>query len=105
MSRLSQLQQMLIDDPSDPFLHYALAMEHMKLGETEGALRQFTAMNAQFPDHVAAWHQRGRLLADSGETELAREVLQQGISVAQRAGDGHAAGEMQSLLDMLQSGW
>lgn len=105
MSRLSQLQQMLIDEPYDPFLHYALAMEHVKLGETDVALKQFQSMNEQFPDHVAAWHQRGRLLADRNETDLAREVLQQGIAVAQRTGNSHAAGEMQDVLDMLQASW
>jgi Flp pilus assembly protein TadD len=105
MSRLAQLQQMLVDEPFDPFLHYALGMEYVKLGNVTQAVEKFTAMNQQFPDHVAAWHQRGRLLADRGETEMAREVLQQGIAVAQRVGDSHAASEMQGLLDMLQSQW
>ncbi len=105
MSRLAQLQQMLVDEPFDPFLHYALAMEHMKLGETDIALKQFAAMNDQFPDHVAAWHQRGRLLSERNEADAAREALQQGIAAAQRTGDSHAAGEMQGLLDMLQTGW
>lgn len=105
MSRLNQLQQMLVDEPFDPFLHYALGMEHVKLGSVEEALAKFAAMNAQFPDHVAAWHQRGRLLAEKGEADAAREVLQQGIGVAERTGDAHAAGEMQGLLDQLQAGW
>ncbi len=105
MSRLNQIQQMLADEPADPFLHYALGMEHVKLGDTEAALTQFAAMNAEFPNHVAAWHQRGRLLAERGDEALATEVLQQGIAVAHRTGDSHAAGEMQGLLDQLQSGW
>jgi predicted Zn-dependent protease len=105
MSRLAQLQQMLVDEPFDPFLHYALAMEHVKLGETGVALAQLTSMNQQFPDHVAAWQQRGQVLADQGNAEAAREVLQQGIAAAQRVGDAHAASEMQGLLDTLQAEW
>jgi predicted negative regulator of RcsB-dependent stress response len=105
MSRLAQLQQMVVDEPFDPFVHYALAMEHVKLGETEIALQQLAAMNGTFPDYVAAWHQRGRLLVEKGESDAAREVLQRGIAAAQRAGDSHAAGEMQGLLDMLQAEW
>ena len=105
MSRLAQLQQMLIDEPFDPFLHYAVAMEHAKLGEADEALKRFTAMNADFPEHVAAWHQRGRLLAERGDTVAAAEILQQGIGVAQRTGDSHAAGEMQGILDELQAKW
>lgn len=105
MSRLSQLEQMLIDEPFDPFLHYAVGMEYVKLGQTDRALEKFTDMNRQFPDHVAAWHQRGRLLTEQGQSEFAREVLQQGIGVAQRTGDSHATGEMQGLLDQLQAPW
>ena len=101
MSRLSQLQQMLADEPDDLFLNYALGMEHQKLGEAKAALRQFTVMNDRFPEHVAAWHQRGRLLMDLGEVAAARDILEQGISVAQRTGDSHAAGEMQGLLELL----
>jgi len=105
MSRLAQLQQMLVDEPSDSFLHYALGMEQMKLGNAEAALAQFASMNTQFPEHVAAYQQRGQLLAERGEADAAREILQQGISVAHQTGETHAAGEMQGLLDQLQSSW
>ncbi len=105
MSRLAQIQQMLAAEPLDPFLHYALGMEYVKQGDLDQGLAQFTAMNQQFPDHVAAWHQRGRLLVDRDETELARDVLRQGIAVAHRTGDSHAAGEMQGLIDLLPSAW
>ena len=105
MSRLAQLQQMLVDEPFDPFLHYALGMEYVKLGESDQALAQFATMNKQFPDHVPAWHQRGRILADRNESEAAREVLQQGMAAAQRTGESHAASEMQALLDLLQAQW
>ena len=101
MSRLSQLQQMLADEPDDLFLNYALGMEYQKTGDGEAALRQFAAMNERFPDHVAAWHQRGRLLFDQGDHSSAREILQQGISAAARTGDSHAAGEMQGLLELI----
>jgi predicted Zn-dependent protease len=105
MSRLLKLQQLLADDPSDPFLHYAVAMEQVKLGEHDAALEQLTAINRQFPEYVAAWQQHGQLLADRGETDSAREILRQGIAAAQNAGDAHAAGEMQGLIDLLPSGW
>lgn len=104
VSRLSQLQQMLAEEPDDSFLQYALGMEHLKLGDCEAALRQFAAMNERTPDHVAAWHQRGRLLMDRGDVEQAREILQHGVATAQRAGDSHAAGEMQGLIDLLPAG-
>ncbi len=105
MSRLAQLQQMLAEDPNDPFLHYAVAMEHVKLNEPDAALEQLAAINGRFPDYVAAWQQRGQLLTDRGDSDAAREILRQGIAAAQRTGDAHAAGEMQGFLDLLPSGW
>ena len=32
MTRLDQLKVFVLEDPDDPFNHYALAMEHMSTG-------------------------------------------------------------------------
>ena len=101
VSRLAQLQHMLAAEPDDLFLNYALGMEYQKTGDSNAALAQFAAMNHRFPDHVAAWHQRGRLLVDLGDHPAACEILKHGVSVAGRVGDSHAAGEMQGLLDVI----
>jgi hypothetical protein len=43
----------------------------------------------------------GQVLCELGRTEQAREVLTEGIAVAQRARDEHARSELQQALDAL----
>lgn len=100
MSRRDQLQAMLAEDPNDPFLHYALAMEEKSAGDSSAALARLTEIETRFPDLVAAYFQRGQILSAAGEAEAAQEILHRGIAVARRVGDLHAAGEMQGLLDL-----
>ena len=43
----------------------------------------------------------GQVLAEQGKNDEARSELQQGLVAARAEGDGHAVGEMTSLLDSL----
>jgi Flp pilus assembly protein TadD len=100
-SRIARLEQMLADEPNDPELRYALAMEHVSAGDDGQAVRCFRELLERSPDHAPAYHQAGRALDRLGRTDEARETLRQGVAVARRRGDEHAAGEMQGLLDNL----
>ena len=42
MDRIDQITEMLAKDPSDDFLHYALALEYDKKGEIEKAISIIT---------------------------------------------------------------
>jgi tetratricopeptide (TPR) repeat protein len=100
-SRRERLEEMLAEDPNDPFLRYGLAMEHAGAGEDEAAAKCFAELLRIAPDYVPAYLQAGQVLARLGREEEARAVYRAGIGAAQRAGDAHAAGEMQGFLDML----
>ena len=97
-SRKQQLEEMLAEDPNDPFLHYGLAMEHVGQGDDEGAVRCFKELLAVAPDYLPAYLMTGQTFARLGRVDEAREVLQRGTGVAQRQGDQHAAEELQGLL-------
>lgn len=101
MSRRIQIQEMLKEEPDDPFLNYALAQELLKEGLTEEGETQLRAICAQQPDYVPAWFRLGQFLADEQRTDEAVSILQEGIATAKRTGDLHAAGEMTQLLDLL----
>ena len=101
MSRRQKLEEMLAADSKDPFLHYALALELVKNGERTAGLQRLSEMSEQFPDHVPALFRRGQLLAEDGDAVAARDVLNQGIRVALRVGDDHAAAEMRELVETL----
>lgn len=100
-SRKEQLEDLLRDDPNDPFLRYGLAMEYISSGDDDEAVRRFEALTAVAPEYVPAYLQRGQALLRLGRDEEAGKVLAAGVLVAQKVGDSHAAGEMQGLLDAL----
>jgi Flp pilus assembly protein TadD len=101
-TRRQQIEEMLAAEPNDPELHYMLAMEHVSGGDDAGAVNCFRELLRLRPDYPPAYHQAGRALQRLDRIAEARAVLQQGIPVALKKGDQHAAGEMQELLDMLE---
>jgi len=100
-SRRERLEEMLADDPHDPFLRYGLAMEYVSAGDDAAAATCFTELLAASPDYVPAYLQAGQALVRLGRDDEAQAVLQKGLAVAQMKGDAHAAGEMQGFLDSL----
>jgi tetratricopeptide (TPR) repeat protein len=98
MSRLEQIRKMLVSEPRDVFLNFGLAMEYVKLGQLDEAIRQFKYVNEIDPDYVPAYFQQGNALVTQGKLHEASAVLRQGIEVAERLGDHHAAAEMGEVL-------
>jgi len=68
------------------------------LGDNEKALEHFRKLWEMNPDYTPAYFQAGMMLAKSGETETAREVLSQGVQAALRTNDLHAKNEIESAL-------
>ena len=101
MTRREQLQQLLQESPEDPFLLYALAMEERSAGNEEAALAGLDQVLAVDSRYVAAYFQKGQILAGLEKPDDARKVLREGIAVAGQVGDVHAAGEMTEFLESL----
>jgi Tfp pilus assembly protein PilF len=97
-SRREQIEEMLAEDPRDPFLRYGLAMEYASAGQDEEAVRCLEELLRLTPDYVPAYVQAGRALTRLQRDEQARAVYRAGISAAQAKGDLHAAGEMEAFL-------
>ena len=101
-TRKQQIEEMLADDPNDPFLRYGLAMEYLNRGDNESAVRCFRGLIEVAPDYVPAYQQLGQVLVRLGRTQEAGEVWSRGIAAAQKVGDQHAAEEMQGFLANLK---
>ncbi|NBO90960.1 MAG: tetratricopeptide repeat protein [Planctomycetia bacterium] len=101
MSRKDQIEELLQDDPENSFLRYGLAMEYVSVGDDAQAVFAFQEVIRRDADYVPAYLQAGRALIRMGRDDEAKEVLRQGISVAQKVGDAHAAGEMSGFLQSL----
>src|SRR5262249_54683493 len=101
-TRREQIEDMLKDDPDeDGFLRYCLAMEFLSEGKEPEAVTCFQALLEAKPEYVPAYLQLGQLFNRMGEEEEARAAFRDGIAVAQRKGDTHAANEMTNFLAML----
>jgi tetratricopeptide (TPR) repeat protein len=102
MSRLEQLEKMLVAEPRDVFLNFALAMEYFKAGRHDEALTQFGRVNEIDPDYVAAYFHKANSLVALGRKAEAKPLLEHGIEVAKRTKNPHAASEMSDLLKLLE---
>lgn len=102
-TRREKIEAMLRDGVEDDgFLRYGLAMEYKSEGDTSKALESFRALLSHTPDYVPGYLQLGQLLNQLGDEEEAKQVYRDGIAVAQRKGDTHAAGEMAGFLALLE---
>ncbi len=101
MDRIAALKELLAENPADAFARYGLAMEYSKAGDVTAALAEFNTVIAHNPDYTPAYQMAGQMLVSTGRLEEARKILQDGIASAQRAGNQHAASEMQGMLDVI----
>ena len=100
-TRREKLEALLQNDPSDPFLHYALAMDFASQGDDAEAAARLEALTRSHPDYVPTYLQAGQIYIKLDQNDQARAMLTKGIEQAKRLGDDHAAGEMQGFLEQL----
>ncbi|MEQ9459887.1 MAG: hypothetical protein RIG82_02880 [Phycisphaeraceae bacterium] len=99
--RLPQLQKLHDLDPKDPFLTYAIALEHTKADDPAEAIIWLDKTLELNPDEFYAYFQKAKALADLGETPAAIEAATSGRNRAAKAQDEKAASELNELLHML----
>jgi tetratricopeptide (TPR) repeat protein len=102
MDRIDKLKAFLEANPDDSFLNHALALEHVKAGNTTAARTVFETLLARDPGYVGSYYHLGRLLETTGFVDEAIQCYSKGIEVAASQGDHHARGELQAALDDLE---
>ena len=98
MSRREQIEAMLVDDPTDQFLRYALAMELDKAGENDASLQKLAELQRDENAYVPAYFMAAQQLTRLDRINEARTILRDGIALADKVGNAHAAGEMREFL-------
>jgi tetratricopeptide (TPR) repeat protein len=96
--RLAFLQQHCASPGADSFAFYGLGMEYRKEGRIDDAIATFEQLKSKDPDYVPMYLMAGQTLIDAGRAAEAKNWLETGIAVAQRKGDSHALGELESAL-------
>lgn len=103
MDKIAMLTEILTQDPKNAFARYGLAMEHAGQGNAATALAEFDRLLADHPDYTAGYFMAAQTLAQTGDNPRAIEYLRLGLDSAQRTGNQHAYGEMQGMLNELES--
>src|SRR3989475_9550693 len=101
MNRIEILKGFLKDNPDDSFSRYALALEYIKLGQNDEALREFETVRKSAPDYVPTYYQLGQLYQKLGLKHEAEKTFRTGITVAAKAGDEHTRSELEAALEAL----
>jgi Tfp pilus assembly protein PilF len=101
MNRVEILKGFLKENSNDSFSRYALALEYVKLGQNDEAVREFETVKKNDPDYVATYFQLGQLYQKLGLTHEAEKTFRTGITVASKSGDDHTRSELESALEGL----
>ena len=98
MDRIATFRRFIEQRPTDPFPRYGLAMELRGQDRIAEAVTTFDELVSTCPDYVPTYLMFGTTLAKAGDKPRARTVMETGCEVAQRKGDRHALGELESAL-------
>ena len=95
--RLQQLRGMLVEEPNDAFIHYAIALELKRAGKMEEAALDLERLLIADPKYVACYYQLALILIDLGRTEEAVHVCEAGSLQCITTGDRKARAELLEL--------
>lgn len=95
------LRNLLADQPTDPFLNHALALEEIKVGKDESARELFEQLLERNPDYVGSYYHLGKLHERLGDESKAIAVYEKGMEVAKKLSDNHALSELRGAFDNL----
>lgn len=99
--RLALILEMLENNPADPFLRYAAALEYAKMGLNTEAISYLKSLLKDNPEYLPSYYQLGKLLEERGESELAIAIYRKGKEVAKVQNDGKTLGELSEALMLL----
>jgi hypothetical protein len=100
LARLRLLEQYAKEDPSDPFPHYALALEWVTT-EPRKAGKLFSQLLHDHPDYLPAYYHAAHLQIASGNLPEAKVILEKGIPLATASGDKKTLAELKGLWEGL----
>jgi cytochrome c-type biogenesis protein CcmH/NrfG len=97
-NRIEALLQFLEEDPTDPFIRFALGQEYLKAGEVERAASFWERLAVDQPEYVGTYYHLGKLYERLGRTADAIGTYERGIRMAGQQRDPHARAELQDAL-------
>ena len=102
LPRKEQILNMLVSEPNDVFLNYALAMEFISNNEFQEADVQLKKVLSIKPDYLPCFYQLGQLNEKLGNNEVALHYYKQGVDLAKSQNNNKALGELNEAIWMLE---
>ena len=98
--RLQQLEAMYADNPQELFVLYALALEHVKLGNEKQSVKYFEQVLSVNRSYLPVFYQYASFLQDK-DILKAKLLCQEGILLAGNQNKLKTKTELLSLLEQL----
>jgi tetratricopeptide (TPR) repeat protein len=86
-NRLEEIIRMVKEDPNDPFLLYALALEYHKIENDKKTEEIYNQLLKKFPEYLPTYYQAAHFFWRKGQVEKARSVFLRGIELAKQIPD------------------
>lgn len=100
-NRIPLIKTYLEKSPEDSFLKHALALEYLKVGENNQAVKLLEEVLEKDPDYIGSYYQLGKALEKTGAFEKAIRIYEKGMTAAKKLNDDHALRELQTAYDEL----
>jgi tetratricopeptide (TPR) repeat protein len=92
------LEQFVVEDPTDPFNRYALALELAKWDKLKSK-EIFDQLIQANPDYVPAYYQAALVYLELSLNEAATKIIENGIVQAKKQNNQKAVSELRGLMD------
>jgi tetratricopeptide (TPR) repeat protein len=94
-NKTDELLAFLKEEPEDPFLKYALALEYVKSGNLHEAFFYLNTILEDQPGYLAAYYQLGKVLEALGRTDEAINTYSTGMDTAKAQNKKHTYSELE----------
>ncbi|MCZ8285945.1 MAG: hypothetical protein O9353_10875 [Bacteroidia bacterium] len=102
LPRREMILEMLLKEPNDVFLNYALAMEYLGTGDFEPAEAQLQKTLSIDPAYLPCFYQLGQTWEKLGNNEQALHYYKLGLELAKSQNNRKAQGELSEAIWMLE---
>jgi len=86
-NRIQEIIQMRKEEPDDPFLLYALALEYHKIENSVRTEETFDQLLKNFPGYLPAYYQAASFYWEIQKFKKARSAFLKGIELAEKMAD------------------
>jgi len=102
LDRKTQLKRFLEMQPKDPFLLYAMGLEHFGAADYMAAEPWFEKCREADNEYLAVYYQLGKTKENLNKDEEAIAVYEAGIALAEKQKAERTLNELRSALEVLQ---